>query len=323
MTINNKSTNVFNRKVSTAALAISAIVLTSTTSSAQSLDALSDYSVITSGDFESSAEVEGKALIGGNLKGSSSVNFGVLLQNITPRDEIVLRVAGDIESGGDINLSAGSLELGGSISRRVNYNGQGSLVSTPGLDVSSIFNELNQASSQLSNMSANSTITFPGNQASNLIFNANPNSDGLSVFSTNASAIFSNPNVQELVIQTPSGNPGDIVINVAGINIDFTDGNFNSSFQADAFESTVVWNFFEAETLDLGSISFSGQILAPNAHLTAAGVINGSIYVASLDISSEVHLPTYKGNIPLVPEPSSTLLLGLGALGMMMRRKKA
>jgi len=111
---------------------------------AQSLDALSEYSVITSGDFSSNSDIEGKTLLGGNFSGSSAVNFGTELRDLDSA-EFSVRVAGDIGFGNPIQINAGSIELGGNVgadqngSRGINFNGGGSLVSNPGVAYDDVF----------------------------------------------------------------------------------------------------------------------------------------------------------------------------------------
>jgi len=257
------------------------------------------------------------------------MNFGIKLQG-TDSSELTLRVAGDIQSGNPIQLNAGSLELGGSTSRNINYNGGGSLVSNPGVSYASVFNDLDLSSNQLASMTTNSYATLPGDQPSAIVFNATPNDDGIAVFSYDASDIFSNSKAQSIDINAPADT--DIVINIAGFDVQWTDGNFIGDFNLNTVQERVIWNFYEATSIDFGGRAFSGQVLAPNAHVTSNGVIDGSIYAASIQTNSEVHLPTYREEplppgFPLppttnIPEPSSTALLGLGALGLLLRRNR-
>ncbi|MFD2255152.1 choice-of-anchor A family protein [Luteolibacter algae] len=304
-------------------LSLWALACLGSVASAQNLTPLSDYSVIVSGNFSTNSDVEGRTLVGGNLTSSSSANFGIRLQNKVPKTDLVLRVQGNIASGNPLQLNAGSLELGGtSNGRRINYNGGGSLISNPNADYSGIFNDLNAASQSLSNLSANSKgmliANSPG-QPGPFKMTAAPDSNGLAVFSLSASDIFGNNKVQQIELIT--NNAADILINVAGAVINWTAGNIVGDLTQDQWSKRVIWNFYEATDINFGSKNMQGQVLAPNASVTTSGVIDGSIYAKNLTTTSEVHLPSYDGNI-VVPEPSSALLSLLGATALLLRRKR-
>ncbi|MBK1829838.1 choice-of-anchor A family protein [Verrucomicrobiaceae bacterium R5-34] len=295
-----------------------ALPLSVTDANAQSLSPLSDYSVIVSGDFSTTSDVEGRTLVGGDLTGSNSMNLAIKLQNTVDSSTFTLQVAGDIVSGNSINLNAGSIELGGSISRNVNYNGGGSLVSNPGVSYDAIFAQLDAASSQLSGLASNSVASFPSSQPGPLVFSATPDDDGTAIFSYSGNDIFSNNYVQQIELDLNSAST--VVINVSGTDIDWTSGNMVGSFTDLAVRESVIWNFYEAESIDFGSYNMMGQVLAPNATVTTSANIDGSIYAQNLTTTSEVHLPTYNGE--LVPEPSSLAMLGLSAFAFLMRRKR-
>jgi choice-of-anchor A domain-containing protein len=291
--------------------------------SAQNLSSLSEYNVIVSGNLSTNSEIEGRTIVGGNITSSSSANFGIKLQNKVPKGDLVLRVGGDIAAGNPIQLNAGSLELGGSRNNRIiNYNGGGSLVQNPGADFSGIISDLTAASQVLATYGANSNAmifaNMPG-QPGPLRFTATPDSNGLAVFSVNGSDVFGNGNAQRLEIVT--NNAADILINVAGTAINWNSGDMVGAFDEDHWQSRIVWNFYEATSINFGGKEFGGQILAPNANITTNGVIEGSVFAKNLTTQSEVHLPGYGGN--LVPEPSSALLVFIGATGMLLRRRRS
>lgn len=307
-----------------AALPLCAFVCLGSFASAQNLSSLSDYSVVVTGNLSTTSEVEGRTIVGGNITSGNSSNFGIKLQGKVPSTDLVLRVGGNINSGNPINLNAGSLELGGSIlgNRTINYNGGGSLVSNPGVSYSGIFNDLTDASNTIAGYTANSTgmivANMPG-QPGPYIFTANPDSSGTAVFSINGNDVFGNNKAQRLEIVT--NNAADILINVAGAVINWSAGDMVGAFDQDEWQERIVWNFYEATSINFGGKQFGGQILAPNADITTNGVIDGSVFAKSLTTQSEVHLPGYNGN--LVPEPSSALLTLVGATALLLRRKRA
>lgn len=67
-----------------------------------------------------------------------------------------------------------------------------------------------------------------------------------------------------------------------------------------------------------GPNSFSGILFAPEAKakVGGGGIFNGAVYAEEIDIGSGARFTS------VVPEPSSTALLGLGAVGFILRRKR-
>lgn len=293
--------------------------------SAQNLSALSDYSVVVSGNLSTNSDIEGRTIVGGNITSTSSANFGNRLQNRVPKEDLVLRVAGNIVSGSPIQLNAGSLELGGSRNNRtINFNGGGSLVSNPGVSYNGIIDDLTLASQSLATYGANSNamlISNGPNQPGPFRLTATPDAGGLAVFSINASDLFGNSRVQQIELIT--NNSANIVINVAGNSVNWTAGNIVGDLTQNKWRELVVWNFFEATNINFGSRNMMGQVLAPNASVTASGNIDGSIFARNLTTTSEVHLPGYNGTINFVPEPSSAGLVLIGAVAALMRRKRS
>ncbi len=288
-------------------------------SQAQNLTSLGDYSVVVSGNFSTSSDVEGRTIVGGNLTGTNSANFAIKLQGQVATNDLTLRVGGDIVSGNPIQLNAGSLELGGSLNgRHVNYNGGGSLVPNSGADYTAIIDELTLASDLLSALGPNSNVLIPAPQPGPYKFDATPDASGLAIFSIDGTALFGNQNVQQ--IELLANGATDVLINVSGSTINWQHGNLVGLFTESAWRESIVWNFHEAESINFGSKNMMGQILAPNADVIAQGNLDGSIFAKNLTTTSEVHLPGYNGNMA-VPEPSALLLGACGALLLLRRRR--
>lgn len=290
------------------------ILLASATSlSAQSLSALKDYNVITIGDFSTNSDVEGRTLVGGNFTGSNSSTLGMKLQGKVSSTDKVLSVRGNISSGNPINLNAGSVEVGGSIlgNRKINYNGGGSLLNGYTTNFTAIVQSLEQASALLEGYGANSTVIIPAAQPAAYKFNANPDSNGLAVFSITGEGLFGNNKAQQ--IEMNANGASSIIINVSGTNIVWNAGNIVGDLTKDALRDNVVWNFYEATSINFGAHNMHGDILAPLAHITSQGPIDGSVFAKSITTTGEMHL--------IVPEPSSALLGMLGA-GLLLGRRK-
>lgn len=289
--------------------------------SAQNLSALHDYNVITRLDFSTTSEVEGRTLVGRDLTNGNSSNFGIKLQGQVAATTPVLSVKRNIASGNPLNLNAGSLEVGGTTNgRKINYNGGGALLSGYSTNTAAIISNLDVASQVLATYGTNSNFIMPASQPAAFTLNASPNANGLAVFSLNAADLFNNNKVQQ--IELNANGATDIVINVAGTNVVWNAGNMVGILNTDAVRDSLVWNFYQATTIDFGSHTIDGQVLAPYANVTSSGNIDGSIYANSLTTTSEVHLPSYAGNIVAVPEPSLIGLSGVGALVLLLRRKR-
>lgn len=122
------------------------------------------------------------------------------------------------------------------------------------------------------------------------------------------------------------------VINVTGSG---TYDDWLNMGLADSVAQKLIFNFTDATGLNLHA-QFTGSILAPKATLQNSNNINGSVVAKLFNQDGEVHLGTFNGQLPLlvttpnqpptgVPEPASwaTMLAGFGAIGGMIRRRRA
>lgn len=258
---------------------------------------LNQYNLIVTGNLTSQSEVEGRTLIGGSLSGSSS-NYGVMLPPVPNLGTDVLVVGGNLNAQ-NINMNAGNLRLGGSNNtQNLNFNGGGQLINDPSIVGigAAIAAELTANSQALSQLAATNTVSFPSPQPGPLNFQCIPDSNGLAVFNVPGSLVFSNNNVQSIDINFNGAT--NVIINVTGANINFTQGNFSGNFTSLFARSRVLWNFHEATSIDIGGKAFNGAMLAPSASLFSQGVNEGSVYVSSFTQFGEVHLPGYVGIVP-------------------------
>jgi len=81
----------------------------------------------------------------------------------------------------------------------------------------------------------------------------------------------------------------------------------------------VLYNFYQATSLTINSISIEESVLAPYANIDfAGGDINGTMIGNEINGSGKSHNYLFDGNLPnAVPEPSSVvMMLTAGALGV-------
>jgi len=219
------------------ALALSASALVAASASA---DVLRDYNLVVLGNLDSQSEVEGRALVRGNLSGSTS-NYGIML---TPAAQFlntdVLIVGGNLNAQ-NINMNAGNLRLGGSNNaQNVNFNGGGTLMNdlaAPAINAAAAI-ELGQNAAYFSGLASNSTATFPMGQLGPLTFTCTPEINGVAVFNVGAASVFSNNFVQSINIQFNGAT--SVVVNVSGTNVNFTQGNFVGNFTSSFARSNVL-----------------------------------------------------------------------------------
>jgi choice-of-anchor A domain-containing protein len=294
--------------------ALTALVAGAIASSASATSVLSDWNLIVFGNLNSTQEVEGRTLIGGNLTTGSS-QYGTKLNPGLFAGTDVLVVGGNI-NGGNVQIEAGNLRLGGSQTGNLNFNGGGSLINDPSagniaLDARA---EVLGLSSFFNTLTPNSTVSIPNGQPGPLVFNAVANVDGVAVFHVDGNQIFGNGLVQQFDLNLNGAT--SVIINVSGTSINHNAGNLVGNFNS-ANASTILWNFYEATTINTDRLLY-GAVLAPDAHLTNSTVIAGSVAVNSFTQNGEVHLPNYNG---YVPTPGTALLLATAGLFASRRRR--
>lgn len=279
--------------------------------------AINEWNLIVRNDLNTSSEVDGSALIGGNVMGTS--NYAV--QGVTASNGDGLAVGGNI--GGGINIqinNGGNLRIAGSVGggSNVNLNGGGIQINDANVPtmVTSAFTELETLSNYLAGLASNGTLDGAGN------LNAVPTligSENVAVYSIMDSDL---TGLGQLNLNF--GSADSVVINV------LADGGGNVNFEAppniiggfnQANSSKIIWNLPDATTVTVNN-SFNGALLAPFADLQLlGGGMNGSVAVNNVSVmNAEVRRFTYNGHMP---EPSTLALLAIGGLAAIRRRRAA
>jgi choice-of-anchor A domain-containing protein len=306
------------------------VVLTSLTASGVRSEAsqigvdMSDWNIITSGNLQDVTDFNGNAYVGGNVTAGNSFDVATSDNGGMPAGNYSLAVAGNINSGGNINVDHGNVVVGGTTSgRTININGGGTLTQgNPSAVPSSPFAQVASASQYWSGLAANSTAAIANNQIS---FNCAANSS-VAVFNVTASQLFAQ---NQNLILNPSASTAQILINVSGTSATEAGGqNFSGNFQN--WANRVVLNFYQATTVAFDS-SVDGYVVAPDATVSGNAPIVGGVAAASLNNNSEVELPSSAANYlsapdlsdPGVPDGGTTAsLLGLAFTGIAIIRRQ-
>ncbi len=278
---------------------------------------LHEYSLITGGNFSTGSDVQNKAFIGGNLTSGNSATFGSQLnQGSFPATSPSVEIAGSVANGNPLNINAGSVLVGPSntvqtlnpTQRKLNNNryvnlNQGNSGATVSINntlsskASTILTKLQQGSLALSQIAANNSVTIPTGQPGPLVFNVTAkDSDGLAIFNVTAASIFDNNKVQQIQINN-TVNASNILINVTGTSVNWTNGNKVGSWLTGSNgRSHTLWNFYQATTINLGSRNFMGTLLAPSATVSFQGQFNGSLGAATVTANAAIQQPLLAGN---------------------------
>ena len=285
---------------------------------------LSEYSLILEEDYDHHSAVWGRTFIGGNMV-TGGGEFGTRLNDIDP-SSASLTVVGDI-TGSSFNVMAGSLNYGGQLSATVAFNGGGSAVHQNQSALQStgaaLVNELKQGSATYANTTSNGNLVRNGSQAT---FSYG-GSDSTAYFNVNANDLFT----QNTLLQLNAGTAQTVIINVStqaqNLGFDFMAPNginFGSGFGAqnggnNIGASNILWNFYNATTLDLQDLKLSGSLLAMGANLLSIGTIDGSIAAKSFIQDSQVHNYNFTPPSP-APLPASIQFMLMGLAGLFAAR---
>lgn len=303
-------------KISTAVVGLAA--LTTIAGSTHAATTFTDFNLVVLGNLDSTSEVEGRAAIKGNLSGPASNYATKLLPRPSWLGVDTLIVGGDLQAT-NIQVEAGNLRLGGSQgSTLVNFNGGGSKIVDSGAAsiVDGFGSQMQSARLSLSSLSPTASVTLPGSQPAGVTFNAVPGAGGVAVFTVDGNSLFNNDKVQQMDLNLNGAS--SVVINVMGSSVTWNHGNMVGGFTTADARAKVIWNFYQATSIDLTSKGLNGSLLAPNAAVSFQGVIEGSAFVGSMTQRGEVHLPLYTG---IVPAPGALSLAGLSLLVATRRRR--
>lgn len=291
---------------------------------------LSNYNLIVLGDVNAnSLHVYDQAFIGGDLKGGWS-EFGSRMDKSSRENSV--EVAGKITSNG-VTVQAGYLAAGTAYNGGINCNGNGlnqnkacnTTDNTLAGKTQALAKELYADSKFFSSLPSNGDLFTADHNNKRFSYTG---SDSVAVFNLDGSQLFAQNSNWSL----NAGSASTVIINVGGKSISNNGGvNFNNGFQAWANSnnigaSNILWNFYEATSINFGSSRINGSVLAPYADVTMWNDFDGALAAKSYSGSGQVHNHLFNWTaapVSEVPEPSAMLLMlmGLGLLGLARLRR--
>lgn len=286
--------------------------------------ALNSYNLILLEDYNfSGGDVQGKTFIGGDLNANGRVaEFGSRLANTNTAIDAVT-IVGDVNANGIRVLRDNNLVYGGALNAstvELNDGNDGQLIYNPDVSIAAIKNELLSDSAYYSSLAGNGNF-------SNGVFNYT-GSDELAVFNVSAADVFS----QNSNLSLQWGAAQTVIVNVtasdfAGGNIVIGGGvNLNNGFTQQSAFSNILWNFYDANSIDFNGIAMKGSVLAPFADTRGGASFDGTFAANSYTGAREFHNFVFNYERPddtvEVSESSTIMLLICALAGVFLRRKR-
>jgi choice-of-anchor A domain-containing protein len=306
-------------------LVISLFTFVASVSAAESTSStLGTYNLILLEDYNfQGGDVQGQVLIGGDLNANGrAVEFGSRLANTDTAIDAVT-IMGDVNANQIRVLNDNNLVYGGALNVshvELNDGNDGAAIYNANLSIDEVAASLHADSAYFASLSANGTY-------SDGIFNY-VGTDSVAVFNVSAGDIFA----QNSNLSLNWGDAETVIINVSAgdaVANDIVVGggvNLNNGFNGSEAFSNVLWNFYDAESIDFNSLAVKGSVLAPLATTRGGASFDGSFAAVSYTGAREFHNYVFNYETPsappvvTVPEPPTIAVLALFLLFLSFRR---
>ena len=231
----------------------------------------------------SSADIQGVVAVGGN---ANITNFSIGDQIPNSSGTVNILTVGDSlwYSGG--RVYSGNVVYGefADVSDNLILDGEGTVFQGSPIDFANIGIEIADISIQWGGIAANGSAEF-----SNNVLTLTGVNSGLNVFTVSGDTLAS---ANGVTINSPEGST--VIVNISGSNITWQGDNDVTGTN----QTNVIYNFFEADTVNIGGIAVKGSILAPFANLFfTSGQINGNVICHDITSEGQINYSYFNGNV--------------------------
>lgn len=293
-----------------------------------------DFNAFVLGDMRAQkSDVEGRLAVGGNVH-LRDYSVGMQLSNSNgTRDDLVVGGQIDFKNGRIYHGNARSNDATNPFDNTVGFysndprSPNGRFIQGNPIDFGAAANHLTGLSNGLSGLAQSGSKSL--NQYGELLLTGR---SGLNVFTLTDNEL---ANVSAFYIDAPSD--ANVVVNVSGQSAELSNFGFfrngarvpdnNGGFRHDGLQTQgLLFNFFEALTLDIFAIGVKASVLAPQALVNFYdGHIDGQLIAGAFrggdSLARSGQINDYRFND--VPEPSILWLIFAGwLLSMVLRRRR-
>jgi choice-of-anchor A domain-containing protein len=262
--------------------------------------------VVAGGNYTVSQAGPQSALVGGTFTQTS----GYIPGNVTVGGDAILNnpsAGGYYHVNGSVTITGGG-SAGGGITYGTTYSGYSyfnpvqvapvpvdtSAYTTLPINFTTVAADLNAASTYWGSLVANGSTAISFSQLTLTGTDAN-----LNIFDLTAAQLSS---ISTLAFSVPAGSTA--LINVDGATVNLGPFGYGTITGLDA--EHILYNAFDAGTVNMSGIGLEGSLLAPGASVNfASGDIDGSIIANNLSGQGESHLHLFDGSLP-TPPPTAT-----------------
>ncbi|MCE5323455.1 choice-of-anchor A family protein [bacterium] len=278
------------------------------------LSSISDYNALIFGNAQAAGGgTEGRMAVGGDLLAKW---YGVGTSLTPDASSYSLIVGEDLNAEGAWQVYNGNTAYGGELISSPSTSSSYTISNNSDvLDFESLLTGMQSTSDNLTSLTSSGTFVYDGYSTVTLT----GTSDTLNVFNLTDEQATVWSNVSSHVISAPAGST--VIVNVGGETCTLSYGMTLNGIDC----THVLFNYYDASSLTINSMSLQGSLLAPDAALTLNyGGINGiTVAGSSTQNSSSFRSYAFDGDVPMVPEPSTlaVCLTGLGLAIPLIRRR--